>query len=175
MRRLALRACIATALALALPPVVRAEESPAERPAIETGSRVSLEYTVRDEAGELIDSNRGQAPLTFTQGAHEVVPGLENGVAGLRAGDERRITVAPADGYGEVDPSAVAEVPKDLIPAEARTVGTRLVARSADGRRRLVRVKEVREDTVVIDLNHPLAGKTLHFDVRVISVEPPAR
>lgn len=144
-------------------------------PAIEAGSKVSLEYTLTDDNGAVIDSNKGKPALTYTQGTQAIVPGLEKALAGMRTGDEKQVTVPPAEGYGDVDPSAVAEVSKTLIPADALTVGAELVARNAQGATRLVRVKEVKAETVVIDLNHPLAGKTLHFAVKVLGVEPPAK
>jgi FKBP-type peptidyl-prolyl cis-trans isomerase SlyD len=93
----------------------------------------------------------------------------------MHAGEEKNVVVSPGDGYGALDPAAVTEVPKELVPAEARVVGTELMARSPQGATRLVRVREVKAETVVIDLNHPLAGKTLHFDVKVVGVEPPAK
>jgi FKBP-type peptidyl-prolyl cis-trans isomerase SlyD len=153
--------------------VAGADEEVKPAPAIEDGSRVSLEYTLTDDEGKVLDSNRGRDPLTYVQGESQIVPGLEKALAGMHSGEQKQVTVAPGDGYGEVDPSAVAEVPKDMIPADALTVGTELVARNSRGTTRLVRVKEVKDATVVLDLNHPLAGKTLHFDVKVMAVEPP--
>lgn len=141
---------------------------------IESGTTVQIAYTLKDDTGEVLDSNEGQAPLRYVHGRREIVPGLERALDGLRAGDERQVTVAAADAYGAVDPGAVAEVPKQTVPTEALVPGTELVARRQDGATRPVRVKEVRESTVVLDLNHPLAGKTLHFDVRIIDVAPAA-
>lgn len=155
-----------------------AEAQPKEKPlspAVENGSTVRLEYTLTDEAGKVLDSNKGQEPLTYTQGEEEILPALEKALAGMRAGDKKQVTLAPKDGYGEVDPKALTEVPKELIPPDSRTVGAELVARSAAGGTRLVRIKEVKEKTVIIDLNHPLAGRTLHFDVTVLGVEPPKK
>jgi FKBP-type peptidyl-prolyl cis-trans isomerase SlyD len=146
-----------------------------EAPSIEAGSTVSLEYTLRDDDGKVLDSNRGRSPLTYVQGRQQIVPGLERALVGMHVGEEKTVAVAPGDGYGALDPEAVTEVPKELVPAEARVVGTELMARSLEGATRLVRVREVKVETVVIDLNHPLAGKTLHFDVKVVGVQPPAK
>lgn len=143
------------------------------RIAIATGSTVRLEYILTDDAGTVLDSNKGREPLTYTQGEQQIIPGLELALAGLLAGDEKQVTVKPEDGYGPIDPAAQAEVPKETLPADALTVGTRLMARSPDGETRLVRIKEIREATVIIDLNHPLAGMTLHFAVKVLEVEAP--
>lgn len=142
---------------------------------IEHGATVHIEYTLRDETGTVLDSNAGQAPLTYVHGFHQIIPGLERALTGLRAGDETHVTVAPEDAYGPADPAAVTEVPRGLLPPDAAVPGTELVAQAPGGSARIVRVKEVREETVVLDLNHPLAGRTLHFDVRVVDVTPPAR
>jgi FKBP-type peptidyl-prolyl cis-trans isomerase SlyD len=144
-------------------------------PAIKEGSRVQLEYTLSEASGEVLDSNKGGEPLTYVQGHQQLIPGLERALAGMRAGEAKRVTVAPEDAYGPVNPKAETEVPKDKIPPAALTVGTELTAQNSAGQTRRVRVKEVRERTVLLDLNHPLAGKTLHFDVRVLAVEPPAK
>jgi FKBP-type peptidyl-prolyl cis-trans isomerase SlyD len=157
-----------------------AEAQPASQagpatPAITEGSRVQLEYTLSEATGEVLDSNKGGDPLRYVQGHRQLVPGLERALAGMRAGEAKRVTVAPEDAYGPVDPKAEAEVPKENIPPAALTVGTELTAQNSTGQTRRVRVKEIRERTVLLDLNHPLAGKTLYFDVRVLAVEPPAK
>jgi len=141
--------------------------------AIETGSTVELEYTLKDDTGTVLDSNKGQAPLTFTQGQAHLVPGLEKQLVGMHAGDEKKIVLQPDEAYGPADPSAQTEVPKDLLPPEGLTVGARLMARSSSGEQRPVTVKEIKDKTVVLDLNHPLAGKTLVFEIKVLGVEPP--
>jgi FKBP-type peptidyl-prolyl cis-trans isomerase SlyD len=92
----------------------------------------------------------------------------------MKAGDSKKVTDKPEDAYGALDPKAEAEVPKDALPLGAAVVGTRLLARGQDGQPRPVTVKAVKDSTVVLDLNHPQAGKTLIFDVKVVSVEPPA-
>ena len=142
--------------------------------AIGSGTTVQIAYTLKDDSGEVLDSNEGQAPLTYVHGRREIVPGLEQALDGLRAGDTRQVTVGAAEGYGPVDPGAVAEVPRQTVPQDALVPGTELLARRQDGATRPVRVKEVRDSTVVLDLNHPLAGRTLHFDVRVVDVAPGA-
>jgi len=144
-------------------------------PAIETGATVRLEYTLKDDAGKVLDSNTGRDPLIYTQGQQQIVPGLEKALQGMRAGEAKQVVVKPEEGYGLVDPAAQTEVPKELLPADALTAGTQLVARGREGETMLVRVKEIKEKTVIIDLNHPLAGKTLHFDIKVLGVEPPKK
>lgn len=138
---------------------------------IHEGSHVSIEYTLRLEDGSVIESNVGQAPFEYTHGNEEIIPGLEQGLEGMEVGEQKSIRIPPELGYGPVHPEAFYEVDKDLVPETAWEVGTELVARDASGRERPVRVHEVREATIVIDANHPLAGKTLVFEVRVVSID----
>jgi len=142
--------------------------------AIEKGSSVKIEYTLKDDKGAVLDTNAGKEALAFTQGAQQIIPGLDKALLGMKTGDSKKVTVKPEDAYGAVDPKAEAEVPKDALPQGAAVAGTRLLARGQDGQPRPVTVKAVKDTTVVLDLNHPLAGKTLFFDVKVVSVEPPA-
>lgn len=147
--------------------------APAKPDAVQTGSSVSIEYTLKDEAGQVLDTNKGKSPLIFTQGQQQIIPGLEREMIGMHPGEEKKVVVKPEDGYGPVMPNAQTEVPKEAIPKEGLKVGTALMARSGSGETRPVVVKEIKETTVVLDLNHPLAGKTLFFDVKVLGVEPP--
>lgn len=137
---------------------------------VAAGSVVSLEYTLALDDQSVLESNVGKEPMTYTQGAHEIVPGLETAMEGMKKGERKHIVVAPADGYGPLDPEAIREVKKDLIPAAAQKVGTQLQGQSGDGATAFPIVKEVKDDTVVLDFNHPLAGKTLHFDVTVLAI-----
>jgi FKBP-type peptidyl-prolyl cis-trans isomerase SlyD len=166
-----------TAMALALLASAAIAQTPAPAPEkagpVQTGSSVSIEYTLKDEAGQVLDTNKGKSPLVFTQGQQQIIPGLEREMIGMRAGEEKKVVVKPEDAYGPVMPNAQTEVPKDAIPQEGLKVGTALMARSGSGETRPVVVKEIKESTVVLDLNHPLAGKTLFFDVKVLGVEPP--
>jgi FKBP-type peptidyl-prolyl cis-trans isomerase 2 len=139
---------------------------------IKDGSRVQLEYTLTDSAGTLLDSNKDAEPFTYTHGERQIVPGLESALAGKRAGEVAKVTVKPEDGYGKVDPKAQIEVGRERVPPDVK-VGTQLTGRDTKGGTRAVRVKEIKEKSVVLDLNHPLAGKTLVFDVRILSVDGP--
>ena len=160
---LALLALLAVTPAIAQPKAV-----------VEKGSSVKIEYTLKDDKGAVIDTNAGKDALAFTQGSQQIIPGLDKALLGMKVGDSKKVTVKPEDGYGNVDPKAEAEVPKTALPEGAAVVGTRLLARGQDGQPRPVTVKAVKDTTVVLDLNHPLAGKTLFFDVKIVSVEPPA-
>lgn len=141
---------------------------------VQNGANVSIEYTLKDEGGQVLDTNKGKNPLTFTQGQQQIIPGLERELVGMHTGDEKKVVVKPEDAYGPIVPNAQTEVPKDSVPKEGLKVGTPLMARSGSGETRPVVVKEIKENTVVLDLNHPLAGKTLFFEVKVLGVEAPS-
>jgi len=134
--------------------------------AISDGMKVSLEYTLTLPDKSVADSNVGQEPIIFVQGAHEIVPGLEKALNGMKAGQKRRIDVAAQDAYGPYNNKLRQTVDKDKLPKDVK-VGD--VLQAADNR--LVKVLEVHEKKVLIDLNHPLAGKTLTFDVNILKVE----
>ncbi len=135
-------------------------------------SVVTIHYTLKDDAGTVLDSSSSDAPLTYLHGHGNIIPGLEKELAGKNAGDALTVTVAPAEGYGEYDERLVQSVPrrtlrgiKDIQP------GMRLHAQTAEGAR-TVTVTRVLGDMVTLDGNHPLAGKSLHFEVRIEEVRP---
>lgn len=135
------------------------------------GKQVSLEYTLTLDDKSKIDSNIGKDPLVYTQGAHEIIPGLEKQLAGVKVGESKHIEIPPAEGYGEVDPARKQEVDKTRIPEDARKVGAKLTGQGPQGQPIFAQVTEVKDNTVVLDMNHPLAGKKLIFDVKVLKVE----
>lgn len=138
---------------------------------ISNGCRVSLEYTLTLDDGTIVDSNVDGEPLTYTHGEGQIIPGLERALDGLASGAEESVAVAAEDGYGPMQPEAIQEVPLDRIPEGARQVGAGLQGETAEGAVVQARVTEVKDETVVVDFNHPLAGKTLHFAVKVLGVE----
>jgi FKBP-type peptidyl-prolyl cis-trans isomerase SlyD len=141
---------------------------------IQDGSFVSIEYTLTDDTGKVIDSNVGKEPLTYVHGAGQIVPGLEKGLTGLKAGDRKKIIVKPEEGY-RADPNAFQEIPKDKLPPEAQKVGAMLATKGPQGETIAMRVHEVKDKTVVLDFNNPLAGKTLNFDVKVTDIQSAGR
>jgi FKBP-type peptidyl-prolyl cis-trans isomerase SlyD len=149
-----------------------AAEKSTDSNVVKDGTVVSLQYTLSGEDGKTIESNKGKEPLKYTQGSHQIVPGLEKGLAGMKVGDEKRVKVTPEEGYGQVDPKGFQEFPKEKIPSEGLKVGSVLMATGPQGQQIPVRVREIKEKTVVLDLNHPMAGKTLVFDVKVLDVQP---
>jgi FKBP-type peptidyl-prolyl cis-trans isomerase SlyD len=138
---------------------------------IKNGSLVRFEYTLSDENGKVLQSNKGKDPISYTHGGHELIPGLEKGLSGMEINEEKSFSVRPEEGYGPLDPNAFKEVPKTEIPAEALIVGTPLSARGPEGDDAIIHVREVKQKTVVLDFNHPLAGKTLNFDVKVLAIQ----
>ncbi|MBN2233037.1 MAG: FKBP-type peptidyl-prolyl cis-trans isomerase, partial [Deltaproteobacteria bacterium] len=145
--------------------------TPAGNPIIADGCSVALEYTLTlDEDGTVADSNVGGPPLTYTQGAHQIIPGLETAMTGLKTGDEKKVTIAPADAYGPVHREAFIEVELERLPEEARKTGARIQGHADNGRVVTGLITEVKEKTATVDFNHPLAGKTLHFAVKVLNV-----
>jgi FKBP-type peptidyl-prolyl cis-trans isomerase SlyD len=139
--------------------------------AIHEGAVVSIEYTLADDAGKIIDSNVGKDPLSYIHGAGQIVRGLERELNGLKVGDQKKVQVTPQDGYGPINEKAFQEIPREGIPPEAQKPGAMLMTKAPDGRAIPVRVHEVKEKTVVIDFNHPLAGKTLNFDVKIKEIK----
>jgi FKBP-type peptidyl-prolyl cis-trans isomerase SlyD len=138
---------------------------------VSAGEEISIEYTLKLEDKTTVDSNVGGEPLKFIQGEHQIIPGLETALEGLKVGDTKSIKVKPEDGYGEVDPKAVQEVEKSRIPPEALVIGTPLEGTDPSGHPIHARVREIKEKTVILDLNHPLAGKTLLFDVKILGIQ----
>jgi FKBP-type peptidyl-prolyl cis-trans isomerase SlyD len=158
-------------LVLAMMPFQAEPQEAGTKLTVSEGKLVSLEYTLKLDDQSVIDSNVGGAPLTYTQGSHRIVPGLEKALEGMAVGETKQVTVTPTDGYGALDPDALQEVDKALLPPDAVQVGTRLQGRTPDGRMVFPRVAEVKTDTVILDFNHPLAGKTLHFDVKILDIQ----
>ena len=147
-----------------------AQESPSPM-AISDGKIVSMEYTLTLEDKKVIDSNVGGQPLNFKQGSHEIIPGLETALEGMKVGESKQVTVAPEKAYGPINPKAVQAVQIDKIPKEARKVGSQLSAKDDQGRMVHPRVVEVKEMVVMLDFNHPLAGKELFFDVKILDIK----
>jgi len=139
----------------------------AEAAVIQSGRKVDIEYTLTLDDGSTVQSNVGGKPLSFVAGSGQIIPGLETALAGKAARDRVKVRIPAEQAYGATDPGKMQEVPLDKIPEDARKVGTLLSAQGFDGP---IRVAEVRPDVVVLDFNHPLAGKALTFDVLVLSI-----
>ena len=136
---------------------------------IQDKSYVAIEYTLSLDSGETIDQS-GETPFGFVCGTGQVIPGLEQGLMDREKGDKLQLTVAPADGYGEFRPDMLRDIPKSQFPPgmELQT-GMPFEAQSPQGPLRFT-IKEVKDDAIVADFNHPLAGQTLHFDITISDV-----
>ena len=137
---------------------------------IKNGDSVSVNYTGRLEDGTIFDSSiqEGRTPLNATLGQGQLIPGFESGLIGMLIGEKKTIEIEPKDAYGEVNEQMVQEVALTQVP-EGIKEGDMLQGQNQYGPIQ-VTVKEVKESTVVLDMNHPLAGKKLIFDLEVVSV-----
>jgi FKBP-type peptidyl-prolyl cis-trans isomerase SlyD len=138
---------------------------------ISTGKKVSIEYTLKLEDNAVVDTNVGTNPLTYVHGSQQIIPGLEKEMEGMKIGDSKQVTVNPEEGYGPVNKAAFVEVNKEQLPQDALQVGVMLKGQDANGQAVHARVAEIKEKTVVLDHNHPLAGKTLNFEVKVLDIK----
>jgi FKBP-type peptidyl-prolyl cis-trans isomerase SlyD len=131
---------------------------------------VSIHYRLTNDSGEVLDES-GDSPLEYLHGNGNIVPGLERELAGKPLGFEQTVKVAPEDGYGVRDERGVKRVPREAFPPDVEVqAGMEFVAQGPNGARAIVRVTDVLEEEVEVDLNHPLAGTTLHFDVKVVGI-----
>lgn len=136
------------------------------------GDCAVVHYTGTLEDGTKFDSSEGREPLEFVLGSGMLIPGFNDAVVGLKPGDKKSIKLKPKDAYGEYDDKRTQEVPKDNLPKDQEPkAGMMLIMSAPNGAQIPAAIREVKDDVVVIDLNHPLAGKTLNFDIEVINVK----
>lgn len=136
-----------------------------------TGDTVKVHYTGKLEDGEIFDSSEGRQPLEFEIGSGRLIKGFEQGVIGMEIGDTRQLTIAPNEGYGDKRQDLLVRVEREKIPANVTVgVGQHLKIPQPNGQAVNVIVQEVTDDTVLLDANHPLAGKTLVFDVEMVEI-----
>lgn len=137
--------------------------------AIETNQIVAIEYEVSD-GNTIVDSNIGGAPLVFMFGKGQIIPGLENGIVNMSIGEKSELLIKAEDAYGEYNDEAKQEVPKDQFAGIDLEVGMSLYGQGEDGGTVQVIVKEIGAENVIIDFNHPLAGKDLTFNVSINNI-----
>ncbi len=141
---------------------------------ITNGDKVTLDYEGRFEDGEIFDSSKHEDhshPLTFTVGEHQVIPGFENAVIGMKIEEEKEFSIPPEEAYGMPDDRLFQEVPMNVLPSDPEPqVGMTLVMQTPQGNIPAM-ISEIKEDSVILNLNHPLAGKTLIFKIKVLKVE----
>ena len=136
---------------------------------VAVGDQIRVNYVGRFENGSIFDSSEGRDPLEFTVGDAQVIAGFDQAVIGLKPGENCTVAVAPEDGYGAHVPEMVAEVERHLIPdSEKLVLGSMLEVGLEDGQSLEVQVVELSDEMVVLDGNHPLAGKELHFEIELL-------
>ncbi len=142
---------------------------------IAVNKAVSIDYTLTNDAGEVIDSSAGGAPLVYLHGAGNIIAGLEKALEGKQAGDELSVAIEPEDGYGEYSAELVATLSRDMFEGvDQLEVGMQFHASGPDGSMQVVTVRDLDGDDVTVDGNHPLAGQRLNFQVKVVTVREAA-
>jgi FKBP-type peptidyl-prolyl cis-trans isomerase 2 len=135
------------------------------------GDTVKVHYTGKLDDGTVFDTSEGTQPLVFKIGEGRIIPGFENGVLGMEEGESREISVPPEEAYGDRQDALVRKFPRDQLPPSINPeIGQRLQMRRADGETVEVFISDLDEESVTIDANHPLAGKTLHFEIRLVGI-----
>ena len=135
---------------------------------------VGMEYTLTSD-GVVVDSTKGKGAFHYVHGHGQIIHGLERQLTGLHVGEAKEVTINPNEGYGPMDPAAFVEVSKDQLPKDVTpTAGMVLRGVNPDGQSFQAIVKDVKDKTVILNLNHPLAGKTLVFKIRITDIKPVA-
>ena len=138
---------------------------------VKSGDVVKVHYTGKLANGEQFDSSIGKDPLEFTVGAGQMIAGFDAALPGMKVGDKKTINIVSKDGYGETDETAIIEFPKENVPADMKLeIGQQLTLSDQQGQPFPVVVKEVKDDIVILDANHFLAGKELVFDIELIEI-----
>jgi FKBP-type peptidyl-prolyl cis-trans isomerase 2 len=142
--------------------------------AIKNKDKVTLDYEGKLETGEIFDTSKHEEhshPLTFVVGEGQVIPGFEKAVLGMNVDEEKEFEIEPEDAYGMPDERLFQEVPRNVLPSEPQPeVGMTLIMQTQQGNIPVM-ISEVKEDSVILNLNHPLAGKKLIFKIKVLKVE----
>ena len=141
---------------------------------VRENNTVKVHYTGKLSDGRVFDSSEGKEPLEFTLGKGQMIPGFEKGVIDMKLNEKKTITISEEEGYGSVNADLRQEVKKSELPEDLTPeVGMGLVAKSTNGQETNLRVVKVEEDSIIIDGNHPLAGKDLIFDLEVVAIKNP--
>jgi peptidylprolyl isomerase len=138
---------------------------------VKSGDKVRVHYQGKLRNGETFDSSQGREPLEFTVGGGQVIKGFDQGVMGMQPGDKRTVEITVDDAYGEKSEEMIIEFPKSQFPPDMNPeVGMQLMMNNGAGQSFPVVVKEVNQDSVVLDANHPLAGEDLIFDIELVEI-----
>lgn len=139
---------------------------------VKKGDTVKVHYHGKLTNGETFDSSAGREPLSFEVGSGSVIKGFDDGVTGMTIGEKKTITIPADEAYGQPNDEMIIDMPKDRFPQDMEVqVGTPLMMSNAEGQQFQVIVTDIKEDSVTLDANHPLAGKDLVFDLEVVEIE----
>ena len=139
--------------------------------AIEDGKKVTFHFTLTVDE-KVIQTSEGKEPMSYTHGSGQIIPGLATEIEGMNEGEEKCIKVSSENAYGKVNQDAFKELPKSSLPEGlVPEADMMLQINTPEGQTIPARISEVKEESIVIDMNHPLAGKDLQFDVKVVSIE----
>jgi FKBP-type peptidyl-prolyl cis-trans isomerase 2 len=142
----------------------------------QNGDKVKVHYHGKLRSGDTFDSSQGREPLEFTLGSGQVIKGFDDGVTGMKVGDKKTVEIPVADAYGEKNEEMLIEFPKNQFPPELNPEpGMQLMMNNRQGQQFPVNIVEVKEESVVLDANHPLAGQDLIFDLELVEIEPKSR
>ncbi|MBW3022984.1 peptidylprolyl isomerase [Candidatus Woesearchaeota archaeon] len=138
--------------------------------AVKKGDKIKVEYTGTLDDGTVFDSSeRPGQPLEFEVGSGQIIPGFDKGVVGMEKGDEKEIKIKPAEAYGEKNPQMVQKVPKERLPPGVKE-GSVLILKAPNGAQIPVQVTKLDDKEATVDMNHPLAGKTLTFKIKIVDI-----
>lgn len=143
---------------------------------VQNGDKVKVHYHGKLRSGETFDSSEGREPLEFTVGGGQVIPGFDQGVMGMTVGDKRTVEIDVQNAYGEKSQEMIIEFPKNQFPEDMNPeVGMQLMMNNGQGQQFPVTIAEVKEESVMLDANHPLAGQDLIFDIELVEIVPTSR
>lgn len=138
---------------------------------IKKGDKVKIEYTGTFDDGQVFDTSEGKQPLEFEVGSGQIIKGIDEGIVGMEKGEEKEIKVQPKDAYGEHTPDMIRKVPRDKLPADQEPKpGMMLALTTPNGQQIPAKITDVSDKEITIDLNHPLAGKSLNFKIKVVDI-----
>ena len=133
---------------------------------------VKVHYTGKLDSGQVFDSSKDREPLEFKIGEGKLIPGFENGVVGMKLQESKTIKIPFAEAYGEKKPELMIEVENQQLPENLKPeVGMELVSKSPDGQEQIVKIAEVKDASIVVDANHPLAGQDLTFEIELVDIQ----
>lgn len=139
---------------------------------VKQNDTVKVHYTGKLANGEVFDSSLERDPMEFQVGKGQLIPGFENGIIDMKVNEKKTLVIPMEEAYGEPRKELIQEVPKDKLPEEIKPeVGMGLVSTTPDGNEIQLVVKEVKDDAIVVDGNHPLAGQELTFDIEVVEIK----